>query len=259
MRLILLFVLFVTRSLAAAEDTRVEFLKAIAARDETKVRAMLANDPALVNSKTKDGRSAVLVALFHNDKGFLPRQQNTMLPIIAAAHPRLDVFDAAALGDAATLRALLKRDPGAARSVHPFGWTALHIASFAGQLDAMRALLDAGADIQSRGKSRFRNAPLHTAMLTGQLEAVKLLLDRGADPLMRQAKGFTPLHEAALLGRLDCARLLLDHGAEINSRADDGRTPLSEALRGGHRELAEFLRAQGGVVEVTANLMESPD
>ncbi|HEY3057327.1 MAG TPA: ankyrin repeat domain-containing protein, partial [Thermoanaerobaculia bacterium] len=189
--------------------------------------------------------------MFRITKGtFMPVQQNDELKALLAQKPALDAFEVAALGDSADLQRKLKADSSLIHSKNRFGWTALHMAAFAGNVGNARLLLDRGADVNVRAATRFRNTPLQVAMLTGQFEMAKLLLDRGADVLDRQAAGFTPLHEAALLGRTDLIELLLERGAEINSRTDDGRSPLTEAMRGKHPAAIELLKSKGAAAEL---------
>lgn len=179
------------------------------------------------------------------DDTFVPVQQNEELQTILSQHPKLDFFQTAALGSTEDLAKQLSADPTLISARTKFGWTALQMAAFAGNVANAKLLLDRGADIRVRANSKFRNTPLLISMLSGQYEMAKLLIDRGADVLDRQAEGFSAMHEAALLGRTDIIQLLLDHGAEVNSRSDDGRTPLSEAVRGKHADAVELLKAKG--------------
>jgi hypothetical protein len=224
----------------AFADSKEDFLKAVRGRDAAVVKRMLAGDPSLATG-------AVEAALFViiKGEGFLPPEQNEILKAVVAARPKLDLYDAAAVGTVEEVAAMLRADTNAIRATNHFGWTALHVAAFAGNAATARVLIDAGADIHLRAKSSFRNTPLQVALLTGQYATAKLLLERGADPLDRQAEGFAPIHEAAFLGRADLVQLLLDHGAEVNSRSDDGRTALSEAAKGKHAAVLELLRAKG--------------
>lgn len=203
----------------------------------------------------------IFKALFQiENDAFTPPAKNAALQALLAARPALSFLEACGIGDTAEMTRQLKRDPKLATTWTKFGWSALHLAAFSGVPGAVQMLLDRGADIHARARTRFKNTPLQVALLDGQLATVKLLLERGADPLVRQARGFAPLHEAALLGRRDLVDVLLAAGAEINARADDGRTPLSEAMRRKHSELAGYLRSKGGHgAEITGNLGATPD
>lgn len=224
--------------------TSEEFVKAVSARDLTTVNSMLQADPALVDARNARGISVTLVALFAIPKGeetFLDPKSNDVLRAVLARKPKFGFFEIAAFGTAGQLDALLKADPKRVAERTPFGWTALHIAAFAGNAATTELLIARGADVNSRAVSKFRNTPLQTALLSGQYATAKLLLDHGADALVRQAEGFTPMHEAAESGREDLVKLLLAHGAEITSRADDGSTPLDVARKAKHDNVVALL------------------
>lgn len=202
----------------------------------------------------------VIEALFAFKGGFMPPTQNEKLQALLKERPTLDFWEMCGVGDAAGVRAALDRDPSLANGWHRIGWSALHFAAFSGDVATTALLLDKGANIHARAKTRFLNTPLQAAMLTGQAGTVRLLLERGADPLVRQNAGFAPIHEAALLGRRDLVDLLLEKGAEVDARSNDGRTAVSEALRVGHADLAAYLRSRGGHdAAITADLAASPD
>jgi len=211
-------------------------------------------------ARAAPGASAIMKALFKNDgEGFTPPADNRALQDLLAKHPALTFLEACGVGDTAEMARQLARDRKLATSWTEFGWSALHLAAFSGVPGAVQLVLDRGAELNARARSKFKNTPLQAALLTGQAATAKLLLERGADPLVRQAHGFTPLQEAALLGRRDLVDLFLSAGAEINSRSDDGRTAVTEALRGKHPELADYLRSKGGHgAEITADLMAPP-
>jgi ankyrin repeat protein len=67
---------------------------------------------------------------------------------------------------------------------------------------------------------------LHTASKDGNVDAVKSMLDRGADINARNPKLETSLHLATNEGKLGVMRMLLERGAEIDAHDKEGWTPL---------------------------------
>jgi len=78
---------------------------------------------------------------------------------------------------------------------HQGGLAAIHIAARQGSLDTVQALLDSGADINTRSAGD-RITPIIIATLNGQFDLAKALLDKGADPNLAEDNGVTPLYAA---------------------------------------------------------------
>jgi len=116
------------------------------------------------------------------------------------------------------------------------GMAPLHFAARQGQIDAAKALLEAGADINQRS-SGDHSTPMLVAAINGHFDLAKVLLDKGADPNAAQHNGVTPLYAAlncqwaakALYPQprayeqqqasyLDLMKALLDKGADPNVR-----------------------------------------
>jgi uncharacterized protein len=126
--------------------------------------------------------------------------------------------DAAASGDAESVRRLLSNDPSLAREYTEEGWTALHLAATP---DIADMLLDAGADINARNRHKFAgpgNSPLSAAVYQQRNDVVRLLGERGADVNQGDNAGWRPLHLAAANGYVESARMLLAAGADPNAR-----------------------------------------
>ena len=70
----------------------------------------------------------------------------------------------------------------------------------------MKVLLDRGADIYAR-ELFFGATPLHSAAMEGCVEAVKVLLDRGANIEVKDEIGFTSLHRATSRGRVEVVKV----------------------------------------------------
>jgi hypothetical protein len=74
------------------------------------------------------------------------------------------------------------------------GWTPLHSAAQAGDLDAVRTLLEAGADPNAREEGD-NTTPLHWAAAGRHVEIARALLDAGSD-----VHGVGDLHEMDVIG-----------------------------------------------------------
>jgi ankyrin repeat protein len=222
---------------------------ALKARDGARLDEILDASPALAGARRPDGASAVLAALFllnPDAETFIPPQTNRYLRALLEHHPPLDVFDAAAAGNAARVAALVDGDASLARAVHPSsGVTPLHLAAFAGRTDVVSLLVARGAPVNARTTTRFHNTPLVMAALTSQVEAATVLLDHGADVELAEEGGFRALHIAAEAGDLRMLGLLLDRHADPNARADDGTTALVIARKKGQPDAERLLSKRG--------------
>lgn len=153
----------------------------------------------------------------------------------AAPQQRQQLDAAAALREASALAAqasarggTLRGDAAAVEMLENFARD--------GHIDAVRVLLDAGADLGNGLRKVFTpNAswgPGRRFEMPGnQVAMVKLLLDCGADASSVNDDGQTLLHEAAS-GRAPVAviDMLADAGADINALDAYGQTPLMQAV-----------------------------
>src|SRR5215210_3853413 len=133
---------------------------------------------------------------------------------LRSEQPELGPFEAAALGDAGRLSELL--DAGADPDAFaPDGATALTLAAFFKHPEAVRLLLERGADPNLRAcHDEFKVKPIHSAAANrGSVEIVRLLLDAGAEVDAEQPGGFRAIDSARQEGHLELERLLLERGA----------------------------------------------
>ena len=103
----------------------------------------------------------------------------------------------------------------------------------------MRLLLDKGTDVNKADEDG--QTPLLIACQKGHVDAVRLVLEKGAEVDQAEKKyGATPLFVACGHGHVDAARLLLDKGADVTRTTRDG-TPLSIAKYNGHSSIVALL------------------
>ncbi len=115
-----------------------------------------------------------------------------------------------------------------AAGLDPLGRSVLHYAALKDDVDAVRAALAAGADIDLQ-ETRSGYTPLHLAVQDGALRAATLLLDAGADLDAATGQGERPLHLSVANWRSSedgaMIRLLLDRGADRSATDAAGHTP----------------------------------
>lgn len=124
----------------------------------------------------------------------------------------------------------------------------LHEATRDGDREQVRALIDAGADLDAQGDNG--ETPLITSIIGGHVLVASLLIDRGADIQARNKGGFTPLHAAAYANVVEIAEKLLSRGADVKDQMNKaGVTPLSVASEEGHPGLVKVLIDHGADLE----------
>ncbi|XP_065845645.1 mitochondrial disaggregase-like [Oscarella lobularis] len=112
-------------------------------------------------------------------------------------------------------------------SIHELGWSTLHVAVINNQIEVVKALLDAGADVDIEDAfssvvrmARTKEIPYELVFRRREGEF--------SDRLHPEANflGFTPLHYAVLLGNVEMIKLLLNAGANPKKRDSQGRSSL---------------------------------
>jgi ankyrin repeat protein len=122
-----------------------------------------------------------------------------------------------------------------------------------GDVGGLAVLLDQHPEKLHVRDEPYEHTLLHLAAFAGHLEAVDLLLERGLDVNVREKGDNTyPMHWAAAAGHLDVVRRLADAGGDVIGHGDDHELEVigwATAWDGGdddaHRAVAEFLVSRG--------------
>ena len=155
----------------------------------------------------------------------------------------VSLFEAASKGDVEAVRALLNANADV-NEEGGFSDNALHAASWRGYEDVVELLLERGAEANARG-GIYGNAVV-AASACGKEGVVRLLLDNGADVNAPGGKYYgSALHVASSLGNEGMVRLLLDKGADVNALGGMYGSALQAASKNGREAVVRLLLENG--------------
>lgn len=214
-------------------------LRAAQKNDAGIVQAILDRHPSLLRIRTPNG-TLVLTATFYG--------ASDVLKLLLARTPEdaLNLYEAATVGNARRLKTILGQSRVRVNEATPEeGFAPLGLAAFFGHSEAVKVLLEYGADVNLKPPSRFANTAVDAAVSGDHADVVRILLAAGADPNVRSEANYTTLHKAAVHGNLEVVRMLLDHGADVHAIRDGGHTPMDDAKEKGHAAIVDLLRTRG--------------
>jgi ankyrin repeat protein len=185
----------------------------------------------------------------------MPGRAETEVEIRRPTDPRVQaVLTAIHTHNARGFNATLSADKAMARAADAAGSTTLMHAAYAGTLEMMTALIDAGADVDAANDRRA--TALHWAITDPA--KVRLLLLKGANVNAKTVDGRTPLHLAATLpSGTPVVEMLIEAGADLNARSIIGATPLHTGVSAS-LETTRLLLAKGADVNARNGLGVTP-
>lgn len=227
-----------------ADDDRVVALtEAVQSGDLARLDSLLAEHPELAVERFGDQHLSREVLHVATDwPGHWPRVAETIGRLVAAG-AQVD-----------------------ARFAGPHTETPLHWAASSDDVDAIDALVAAGADLEADGAVLTGGSPLDDAVVFAQFAAARRLVEHGAavefwhaaalglvDRVRHDlAVGSVPEPEitgacwhAARAGHLDTVRVLVDAGADLHEVLWEDHTILGAAVAAGHAAVADLLHDRG--------------
>lgn len=216
-------------------------LAAVKSNDAKAVASLLDRNPSLARMRTPNG-TIVLTAVYHGAR------DATKEILGRTSEDALNLYEAAATGNPRRLKTILGQSRVRVNTANEEGFDPLGLAAFFGHVEAVKVLLENGADVNQKPPSRFQNTALDAAVAGDHLDVVRVLLAAGADANVRSEANYTSLHKAAVHGNLEIVRLLLDHGADPNAARDGGNRPLDDAREKGHEAVVALLKTRGAKV-----------
>jgi uncharacterized protein len=211
-----------------------DLLAAVKKDDVGGARDILVRNPLILRMRTPNG-TLILTAVYHGSAGAL-----TLL-LERTPEDALTLHEAAATGNERRLKTILGQSRVRVNAANAEGFTPLGLAAFFGHGQAVKVLLEFGADVNLKGPSRFANTALDAAVAANHADVVRILLAARGDPNARSEGNYTSLHKAAAHGNLEIVRMLLDAGADPKATRDGGHTPLDDAREKGHAAVVVLL------------------
>jgi ankyrin repeat protein len=232
-----------------------------AERGDTKALLLFFEAGIDVNARNSDGYTALMAAAKNGQVEVVNKLLEQKANVDIQGYSGLTALMLAAENNRLSIvKTLLSRN-GDPNLQDNNGWTALMKAVYRGNTECVLAIADRSRQEVNRG--------LLVAALMGHKETAKALLDRGAEIDSRAEDGRTPLMLAASKGNADLVSFFLHAGADpsLADKSGDTAASLASALASakGSREVASLLRSApppsaGGSTEksATAGLPKEP-
>jgi ankyrin repeat protein len=216
----------------AAPSGDLRLVEAVQNRDKQAVRSLL-SAKVDVNASQADGATALHWAAHWDDLEAAELLISAGADVNAANEYGVTPLALACINRNTAMVEKLLRARANPNAPQLTGETALMTCARTGTVDAVKLLLEFGADVNAKENHKGQTALMWAAA------------EKHADVSARSTTGFTPLLFAAQQGDIESARVLLSVGANVNEAAPNGMTPLLIAASSGRGAFATFLLDNG--------------
>ena len=135
--------------------------------------------------------------------------------------------------------------------------TALYIASFRGNLDIVRYLVEeCGAEINSQDVDG--DTPLTVACYEEKSAVIEYLVEKGAWVNRQGIRGDTPIHIAVSNCSNQIVQMLIRRGADVDALNNERETPLHVAARRSRFEIIETLLRHSTQLDCVSSYQNTP-
>jgi len=125
-------------------------------------------------------------------------------------------------------------------------------ASKAGRPDALKALIELGAQVNSQQNDKFSG--IQWAAHNNHSACVKILLDNNADTEILSSSDYTALLRASQAGNVAPTKLLVEAKCNIEHTDTAGYTALMRAAQYGHPAVVQLLVEKGANIDAQAGM-----
>jgi len=221
----------------------------------TEIVRLLLDQKQLLNARSKNGKTPLLLALSWCPQKETREQRATTCVVLmtAGADPLTDMWGENAMhyavrdGQCHIVRVLIALHKQLINSKNAYGETPLILAAKKAERDdevMCEILLAAGADPYATN-SQGLNAIQLAQMSLGEWKGAIVRLLSKYNPLTTKEDDSSAMHWAALFGQTEILRLLIANKQPIDSKNKRGETPLMHAALGGYLDACEILLKAG--------------
>lgn len=125
--------------------------------------------------------------------------------------------------------------------------TLIHLATRLGLIEIAKFIIEENPESVFLRDTLREQTALHIAAYEGNREAVKLLIEKGSDLNVKRDDKSTPLHLAVFKDRLKIVELLVENNAKMDLKNCYNQTPLNIAYRDEYLDIVRVMLKHGAV------------